>query len=39
MLSGVISVAVMHPLVVDIDDETLRAELLQTMRRIVDLPG
>ncbi|MCZ8378832.1 helix-turn-helix domain containing protein [Mycobacterium sp. CPCC 205372] len=39
MLSGVISVAVMHPLVVDIDDETLRAELLRTMRRIVDLPG
>jgi AcrR family transcriptional regulator len=39
MLSGVISVAVMHPLVVDIDDATLRAELLQTMRRIVDLPG
>ncbi|MGA5466861.1 TetR/AcrR family transcriptional regulator [Mycobacterium sp. NPDC050041] len=39
MLSGVISVAVMHPLVVDIDDDTLRAELLQTMRRIVDLPG
>jgi AcrR family transcriptional regulator len=39
MLSGVISVAVMHPLVVDIDDETLRGELLQTMRRIVDLPG
>lgn len=39
MLSGVISVAVMHPLVVDIGDETLRAELLRTMRRIVDLPG
>lgn len=39
MLSGVISVAVMHPLVVDIDDDTLRDEVLQTMRRIVDLPG
>lgn len=38
-LSGVISVAVMHPLVADIDDDTLRAELLQTMRRIVALPG
>ncbi|GAS92517.1 TetR/AcrR family transcriptional regulator [Mycolicibacterium brisbanense] len=39
MLSGVISVAVMHPLVADIDDETLRTELLQTMRRIVALPA
>jgi AcrR family transcriptional regulator len=39
MLSGVISVAVMHPLVADIDDDTLRTELLQTMRRIVALPG
>lgn len=38
MLSGVISVAVMHPLVIGIDDHTLRAEVLQTMRRIVDLP-
>jgi AcrR family transcriptional regulator len=38
MLSGVISVAVMHPLVTDIDDDSLRTELLQTMRRIVDLP-
>ncbi|HTM84376.1 MAG TPA: helix-turn-helix domain-containing protein [Mycobacterium sp.] len=39
MLSGVISVAVMHPLVADIDDDTLRTELVQTMRRIVALPG
>ncbi|OBC00994.1 TetR family transcriptional regulator [Mycobacterium sp. 852013-50091_SCH5140682] len=39
MLSGVISVAVMHPLVADIDDDTLRTELLQTMRRIVALPA
>lgn len=31
--------AVMHPLVADIDDDTLRAELLQTMRRILVLPG
>ncbi|TFV56949.1 TetR/AcrR family transcriptional regulator [Mycobacterium sp. PS03-16] len=38
MLSGVISVAVMHPLVSDIDDDTLREELRRTMRRIVDLP-
>lgn len=39
MLSGVISVAVMHPLVAGIDDEVLRKELLRTMRRIVALPG
>lgn len=38
MLSGVISVAVMHPLVADIDDDILRAELIQTMRRIISLP-
>ncbi|MCV7290707.1 TetR/AcrR family transcriptional regulator [Mycolicibacterium wolinskyi] len=38
MLSGVISVAVMHPLVADIDDDTLRTELVQTMRRILALP-
>lgn len=38
MLSGVISVAVMHPLVADIDDDTLRTELVQTMRRILGLP-
>ncbi|QRY49018.1 TetR/AcrR family transcriptional regulator [Mycolicibacterium boenickei] len=39
VLSGVISVAVMHPLVTDLDDDTLRAELLQTMRRVLALPG
>ncbi|MCV7113404.1 TetR/AcrR family transcriptional regulator [Mycolicibacterium setense] len=39
VLSGLISAAVMHPLVADIDDDTLRAELLQTMRRILVLPG
>lgn len=39
VLSGVISIAVMHPLVSDIDDDTLRAELIETMRRIVSLPG
>ncbi|NKZ14383.1 TetR/AcrR family transcriptional regulator [Mycolicibacterium septicum DSM 44393] len=39
VLSGVISVAVMHPLVTDVDDDTLRAELLQTMRRVLGLPG
>jgi AcrR family transcriptional regulator len=39
MLMGIISVAVMHPLVADIDDDTLRKELLRTMRRIVALSG
>ncbi len=39
VLSGVISVAVMHPLVTNVDDDTLRAELLQTMRRVLGLPG
>lgn len=39
VLSGVISAAVMHPLVADIDDDTLRAELIQTMRRVLALPG
>jgi AcrR family transcriptional regulator len=38
MLSGAISVGVMHPLVADIDDDTLKSQLLQTMRRIVHLP-
>lgn len=38
MLSGAISVAVMHPLVVDIDDDRLRSQLLHTTRRILDLP-
>ena len=38
MLSGAISVAVMHPLVADIDDATLRRQLLHYLRRLVDLP-
>ena len=37
MLSSAISVAVMHPLVADVDDETLRAQLLQMTRRMLDL--
>lgn len=37
MLSGVISVAVMHPLVTDVDDETLREQLVRLMRRLVDV--
>ena len=38
MLSGAISVGVMHPLVADIDEDTLRADLLYTASRIFDLP-
>jgi len=39
MLSSAISVAVMHPLVADIDDEELRSQLLLMTRRMLDLPG
>jgi AcrR family transcriptional regulator len=39
MLSGAISAGVMHPLVAGIDDETLRADLLRTTRRILNLPA
>lgn len=38
MLSSAISVAVMHPLVADIDAETLRAQLIRMSRRMLDLP-
>jgi hypothetical protein len=38
MLSGAISVAVMHPLVADIDDAALRGQLLHYLRRLIDLP-
>jgi len=38
MLSSAISVAVMHPLVADIDDETLRTHLIRMTRRMLDLP-
>ena len=36
MLSGAIAVGVVHPLVADIDDDTLRARLLHITRRLVD---
>lgn len=39
MLSGAISTRVMHPLVADIDDDTLRADLLRATRRILNLPA
>ncbi|WP_246216650.1 TetR/AcrR family transcriptional regulator [Mycobacterium botniense] len=36
MLSGAIAVGVMHPLVADIDDEMLRAQLLRLTRRFMN---
>jgi AcrR family transcriptional regulator len=39
MLSSAISVAVMHPLVADIDDQELRTQLQQMTRRMFDLPA
>jgi AcrR family transcriptional regulator len=38
MLIAAIGGAVMHPLVADIDDDTLRAQLLHLARRFLDLP-
>lgn len=37
MLSGAISSAVMHPLVGDIDDDTLRSKLTEFSRRLIAL--
>jgi AcrR family transcriptional regulator len=39
MLTAAISGAVMHPLVVDRDDDTLRSQLRQLARRFLNLPG
>lgn len=36
MLSGAIAVGVVHPLVGDIDDDTLRAQLLRIVHRLFD---
>ena len=38
MLTAAIGGAVMHPLVAQLDDETLRAQLLQLARRFLNLP-
>jgi AcrR family transcriptional regulator len=38
MLSAAIGGGVIHPLVVDLDDETLRLQLLRVARRFLDLP-
>jgi AcrR family transcriptional regulator len=39
MLVAAISGAVMHPFVVDLDDDTLRSELLRLARLFLGLPG
>lgn len=39
MLTAAISGAVMHPLVVDLDDDTLRTQLVYLTRRFIDLPS
>jgi AcrR family transcriptional regulator len=39
MLTAAISGAVMHPLVVDLDDDTLRSQLLRLARRFLDIPA
>ena len=36
MLSGAIAVGVLHPLVADLDDDTLRAQLLRITHRLFD---
>jgi AcrR family transcriptional regulator len=38
MIAGAIGVTVTHPLVADLDDDTLRAQLLKWTRRLIDLP-
>ncbi len=38
MMSGAIGTAVVHPLVTDIDDDELRAQLMVLTRRLLDLP-
>jgi AcrR family transcriptional regulator len=39
MLSAAIGGGVTHPFVTDIDDDTLRAELLRVVRGLIGLPG
>ncbi|SON60829.1 HTH-type transcriptional regulator AcrR [Mycobacterium simulans] len=38
VLSGAIAVGVMHPLVADVDDDTLRAHLLRITNRLIGAP-
>lgn len=39
MLSGAIAVGVMHPLVADLDDDTLRSQLIRLTRRFMTMAG
>ncbi|HET6951589.1 MAG TPA: helix-turn-helix domain-containing protein [Acidimicrobiales bacterium] len=39
MLSAAISGAMLHPFLADVDDDTLRAKLLDLARRFLDLPA
>jgi AcrR family transcriptional regulator len=39
MITAAIGGAVMHPLVADLDDDTLHSELLRLARRFLELPG
>lgn len=39
MLTAAIGGAVMHPLAADLDDDTLRSQLLHLARRFLDVPG
>lgn len=39
MLTSAITGAVTHPLVADLDDQTLRTELMRYVRRLVNLPA
>ncbi len=39
IVSGAIGAAIVHPLVADLDDETLRREMLAVTRRLFDLPA
>ena len=39
MISAAIGGAVMHPLVVDLDDDTLRSQMLQFTRALFELPA
>ncbi|MDT7569734.1 MAG: hypothetical protein QOG76_8358, partial [Pseudonocardiales bacterium] len=38
VLSGAIAVGVMHPLVADVDDDTLRSQLLRITHRLIGVP-
>ena len=38
VLSGAIAVGVMHPLVADVDDDTLRSQLLRVTHRLIGAP-